>query len=277
MFILEIRKTDRRQNNISVENDRRSGVDRRDLSKDTSVFQNASAFEALKVIPQWRRISSVKDKMNNDDEIGALGSVGLMLINLPEDKRDVIGVVNQLTGAEPLYDYKNFQHPFSFFRGTMLEKWLHKNVAAGKKWAKFLYNNDISLYNTISDLKFLKPFIAEEKDAIKSNIKDYRGKSIKAFSFTGNKFAKLTARALKRTTLLGVIAMCLFELPKIFKSDKKIKQVEKSAINVVSITAGIGYIGAIGFKYGGSTGSLIGMGLGAVLGGKLSQKTQELI
>lgn len=268
---MEVRKIDRRQNSIFVENDRRSGVDRRDLSKDTS------AFEALKIIPQCRRMSSVQDKLDNDDKIGALGSVGLMLINLPEDKRDVIGVVKQLSGKEPLYDYKNYQHDFSFFKGTAIEKWLHKNIDAGKKWAKFLYKNDTTLADTSFGEQILKIVHAEEADIIKTPIENYKGVKARAYKYSGSLFAELTGRALRRTTKLGLIAMCLLELPKIFKSDKRIKQVEKSAINVASITAGMGYGGAIGSKYGGGFGSLVGMGVGAILCNKLSQKIQQAI
>ena len=45
----------------------------------------------------------------------------------------------------------------------------------------------------------------------------------------------------------------------------------KSTINLTSSLAGIGYGGAIGAKYFGATGSLVGMGLGAIAGNKLSQ------
>lgn len=111
----------------------------------------------------------------------------------------------------------------------------------------------------------------------KTPIKNFKGLSTYAFSHSGSNFAKLTARAMRRTTVLGFGAIALLEVPKIFKSDEKIKQTTKSALNVASITSGIGYCGAIGSKHGGATGSLIGMGVGAILGSKLSEKTQQII
>ena len=40
----------------------------------------------------------------------------------------------------------------------------------------------------------------------------------------------------------------------------------KSALNVLSVSAGMGYLGAIGAKHGGALGSLLGIGLGAIAG-----------
>lgn len=272
-----IRTTDRRQSDIFVENDRRSGLDRREranMACDTSVFT------ALEIIPTFRRVASIPDKINNGDTTTALGMTSLALINLPEDLRDVKGVINQFKGAQPKYDYKNYQHNFSFFRGTAIEKWLHKHVDAGKQWVKWLYNNDEVLADTSFGEKIFKIVKANEDDLISTAIKDFNGLSVSAISCKGSLFAKLTSRALRRTTKLGVIAMCLLELPKIIKSIKKneiIKQTAKSTINVASITAGIGYCGAIGAKYGGGIGSLVGMGLGAVVGSKISNNIQDFI
>ncbi len=55
------------------------------------------------------------------------------------------------------------------------------------------------------------------------------------------------------------------------------KQTIKSGINLASMTAGIGYGGAIGAKYGRGFGSLVGMGIGAALGSEISKKTQDII
>lgn len=265
---MDIRKTDRRQNNIAIENDRRSGLDRR---------ENPSLFYALETVPTFRRVASITNKLYNDDKIGALGSIGLALINLPEDLRDVKGSLKQLTGAKPKYNYKEYQHNFSFFRGTLIEDWLHKQADKGKKWANWLIENDQSLADTKFGEKILNTVKAEEYHIVETQIKDIDGLSILATSYKGNKFAQLTARAFKRMTLLGLLVMGLFELPKIFKSDKKVKQIAKSAINVATITAGIGYGGAIGSKCKGPIGSLIGMGLGAIVANKASEKAQNLI
>ena len=101
-------------------------------------------------------------------------------------------------------------------------------------------------------------------------------------------FGDLTARAMKRTTVLGLGALALIETPKIFKAmgegndignqaENTFKQAIKSTMNVASITAGIAYGGAIGARCGKSLGSLVGMGVGAVLGSLVSNKAQSLV
>ena len=265
---MEIRKADRRQNNVSVDTDRRGDIDRR---------EDSGLFYALEAIPPVRRVASIPDKIKNGDITSAAGITGLMLINLPEDVRDIRGAINQIKGEAPKYNHKEFQHSFSFFRGTAIEKWLHKNADADKKWAIWLRDNDNTLADTKFGKKIMKAVNSKEVDIIETSIQDYKKTNINAIKHSGSDFSQLTGRALRRTTVLGIGALALLELPKITKADKKIKQTAKSAVNVASITVGIGYGGAIGSKYGGATGSLIGMGIGAILGSKLSQNAQEVI
>lgn len=234
----------------------------------------ACVFEAL---PPVRRTLSIPDKIKNGDTTTALGMASLALINLPEDLRDIRGAYNQLNGAKAAYDYKNYQHSFSFFKGTAIEEWLCKHFDMGKKWAVWLRKNDITLAGTSFGKKIKNLVKAKESDIIETSITNFMGEQALAYKYSGSGFAKLTCRAMRRTTLLGIGAIALLELPKIIKSDEKIKQTAKSAVNIASVTAGIGYCGAIGAKYGGATGSLIGMGLGAILGSKISNKVQEII
>ena len=275
-IVVELKSVDRRQNNVSVDTDRRCDKDK---SEDISLFC------ALETIPPVRRSISIPDKIQHGEITSALGMASLALINLPEDFRDVKSAVNQFRGVAPKYnhkgDYKEYQHDFSFFRGTAIEEWLHKQVNAGKKWASWLYDNDRSLADTTFGEKILNVVKGKEsEDVMKTPITNFAGKEAYAFKYEGSKFAQLTGRALRRTTKLGVIALALLEVPKIINSIQKgetIEQTAKSAVNVASITAGIGYGGAIGAKHGGAIGSLVGMGFGAVLGGKLSEKIQEFI
>ena len=118
------------------------------------------------------------------------------------------------------------------------------------------------------------------EDCVSAKRTNFVGFEEFAYKYEGSKFAQLTGRALKRTTKLGVLALALLEVPKIIEAIQKseiIEQATKSVVNVTSITAGIGYGGAIGAKHGGAMGSLVGMGFGAVLGSKLSEKMQEII
>lgn len=282
----ERRWTDRRQVDIFVKNDRRQG-DRRaynvSFTNDNSnnnpniTHKGELFFEACEALPPMRRLKALPDQLQNGNATTALGMASLALINLPEDCRDIRSAFRQLNGGKPSYDFKNYQHSFSFFRGTAIEEWLHKHIDNGNKLAKWFYDNDRDLTRTSFGEKLIKLVGAKEEDTIETEIKDFKGFKVFAMKYGGSYFAKLTARALKRTTKLGLIALALLEIPKIIKSDHKIKQTAKSTVNFASITAGIGYGGAIGAKYGGSTGSLVGMGVGAILGSELSKQIQDTI
>ena len=268
---MAVGSVDRRQDNVSVDVDRRC---------DKSKSEDVGIFCALETIPPVRRAIDIPDKIQHGEITSALGMASLALINLPEDMRDINNALEQFRGVKAKYEYKDYQHSFSFFRGTAIEKWLHKHVDAGKKWANWLIDNDKTLAQTSFGEKILKLIKAEEKDFITTPIKNFKGIGADAIMYGGTKFAQLTGRALRRTTKLGVLALALLEVPKIINSVPKgetIEQTTKSAINVASITAGISYGGAIGAKHGGAIGSLVGMGLGAVLGSKLSNKIKQSI
>lgn len=294
------RKTDRRQVNIPVNIERRK-CDRRSIVSFTNDAQHQNnsekkdiLFEACEALPPLRRLKALPDQIEQGNGTTALGMASLALINLPEDWRDIKQSAGQIKALirhekfEPTYDYKNYQHPFSFFRGTLIDNWIKKNLQAHKKWAQWLAKKNISLDKTSLGENIVKNLNTEIEDIIETNIKNLYGINEKAFKYKGTFFGELTARAMRRTTLLGVMAMGLLEAPKIIKSitqgntikDKAVstgKQGVKSAINVASVTAGIGYMGALGAKFGGPAGSLVGMGLGAVLGSKISQKAQDVI
>lgn len=256
-------------------------------------------FYALESLPPIRRIASLGDKMNNGDTLPAVGLVGLALMNLPEDMRDIKSAAGQIRGLadktyqyNPLYNRRTHQHSFSFFRGTWVEKRLHKSIDKGNKFAQKLYEMDnYTIYETKLGEKLQKLFGIEQLETSHTvnEIKDLKGIRAKAFRFESKIFGgEITARAMKRLPLLSVIAVALLEVPKIFKATTKgdsigeqagntAKQTIKSGINATSTLAGIGYGGAIGAKYAGAAGSLIGMGAGAVLGSKLSEKLQGII
>ena len=60
-------------------------------------------------------------------------------------------------------------------------------------------------------------------------------------------------------------------IKEISDGENAIKSTAKSAINLTSSIAGIGYGGAIGAKYFGPLGSLIGMGIGAIAGNQVAK------
>lgn len=244
---------------------------------------------ALETLPQYRRTVSLSDKVDKGDYIPALGAIGLTFINWKEDLRDLNSAVKQLYSKinpnyhyDPLYDRRKSQHAFSFTRGVVGEEYLYKKIDDGSKIAQKIYDLDKPLDET-SFGDFVKKILKINEKSIKkiNQIKDARGTCARAVEYESKIFGgEITARAMRRTTLIGVLFLSALEIPKIIKETSKgnsIKQTAKSSINVISTTAGIGYGGAIGAKYAGATGSLIGMGIGAILGGKISEKLQSVI
>jgi hypothetical protein len=255
---------------------------------------------ALDSLPQFRRFGSVEDTVNNGDMLPAIGLASLAAVNFEEDLKDVKAAVKQVkakfTGEafKPAYDYKNYQHPFSFFRGTLIEKFANPDVSNNKELAQKLLKMD----RTVVDTKFGKHMLhllgAENPIEIETAIKDIGHTAqnplyVKAVGYKNvSAFADITARAMKRVPLIGIVALSLFEVPKILKSlnhDDTItqntvnltKQTLKSGINVVSIATSIAYGGAIGAKKFGPSGSLIGMGVGAIIGSAFSKEVQAVI
>lgn len=245
-----------------------------------------------------RRLCDIPNMIKSGDTLAAAGLAGLTLVSLPEDCRDLRAAYNHSSCVlrrkrlSVPYNYHKYQHDFSFFRGTLLHEGMKRiKSAKGKRIVDKLYKADVTLYNTKFGKWIQKLLDIENGKPVKSQIKNLYGKEISVQKiiakndFLGLK--ELTGRALKRTSLLGVAFMGVLELPKIIKStfkgdDKKEKiqsfgaQLSKSALNVASVTAGMGYIGAIGAKKYGAFGSLVGMGLGVIFGAKFANFVQEI-
>jgi hypothetical protein len=237
------------------------------------------------IIPTFRRIERVPDKIDQNDYIPAAGLVSLAILNGPEDLRDMKSAYKQIKASAtgnafiPPYDYKTAQHPFSFFRGTLLHKFVNPKTSPCPKLAKWLFKNDTTLIQTrlgdwlIDKFKVKEDFISTKIKNItcSSNEQNY----IKARQFKTKPFIELTARAMTRTTKIGTIVLGSLEAAHLAKEisdgENAIKAVTKSAINLTSSIAGIGYGGAIGAKYFGAVGSLVGMGLGAIAGNKVAK------
>ena len=238
------------------------------------------------VIPTFRRIEKVPDKIENSDFVPASGLVALAVLNAPEDWRDMKSAYSQIKSGLtdkpfiPSYNYKIAQHPFSFFRGTLLHKFVNPKTSPCPKLAKWLFKNDTTLWNTKLRDYVAKKFNIKES-WIKTSIKnitytDAHPSYIDAKSFiTKSTFGELTARAMTRTTKIGTIVLGGLEAAHLVKEisdgENAIKSTAKSAINLFSSIAGIGYGGAIGAKHLGPVGSLVGMGLGAIAGNQVSK------
>lgn len=262
----------------------------------TESFDRKVEKTLLSAVPMFRRVSSFDEKIENDDIVPAAGLVALAVINAPEDLNDLKEGWNHAKSLvtnhkyTQKYDHSKTQHTFSFLRNTLLEKWMDKTKNEKVKSILFkLDENDKVIYDTKFGKKVRKFLGITEGKELTTTMKNEFDQEVFLKEIKANNiFGELTARAMKRTTLLGLAALSLLEVPKIFKAtgkgknieeqaDSTVQQTVKSGMNVAAITAGIGYGGAIGAKHGKAIGSLVGMGLGAVFGALISDKAQKLV
>lgn len=244
--------------------------------------QYASIFD---IIPIYRRIEQVPAKIQDSDIVPAIGLVSLAILNGPEDLRDIESAYQQIKArfsnksfAQP-YDYKTAQHPFSFFRGTLLHKFVNPSTSPCPKIAKWLLKNDTTLMQTkLGD--FVIKFFNIAETPVDTKIKNLtytkeNPKFVVAKHFKANFFGELTARALTRTTKIGALILAVIEgahlVKEVLEGKNIFQSTTKSVISWGSSLAGIGYGGAIGAKYIGATGSIVGMGIGAIAGSRISK------
>ncbi len=237
------------------------------------------------IIPTFRRIERVPQKLEDSDFVPAAGLTALAVLNGPEDLRDMKSAYRQIKSylehktPDLPYNYKIAQHPFSFFRGTLLQKFVNPETSPCPKLAEKLLDKDKTLIETNFGKWLVKQFRIEASK-VDTTIKDIthseeKPKYVQANHFKSNLFGELTARAMTRTTKIGTIVLGGLEAVhlarEISDGENILKSSAKSAISFASSLAGIGYGGAIGAKYFGPAGSLIGMGLGAIAGNKVNE------
>jgi len=257
----------------------------------------------LMAAPPFRRVSAIPDKMGNDEITYSLGMASLGLVNITQDSRDIKEALKQVflnvqgKKYRGVYDFKNYQHDFSLCHGTLLERFIDTKKMRNVKLADTIQKMDRTLLNTKFGRNILNILGVKEIKAVdfkqfnKSTktwelVKDINGKTKYAHGFSGNKFGVLTAHMLARTIIPELMVFSLVEIPLIYRAAKNgentkektenvLKQTAKSAITVASLFLGFGYLGAIGSKYFKVFGSLAGMGLGAIIGTKISQKINK--
>ena len=218
-----------------------------------------------------------------NDYVCANSLVSLAILNGPTDLDDIFSAYKEIKSRFKErkingYDPKKAQHQFSFFRGTILHDYLNPNSekCISKTLAKKIIKEDVSLRDTKFGAWILKKMGVEEVDEIITKIpsiyhthenpdfvhaKVYKSKTL---------FGDLTARALTRTPKISVGVLTGLEgihatYNIIDGADPK-KELFKVATQVTATVIGMGYVGAIGYKYFATCGSLIGMGLGGLLG-----------
>lgn len=249
-------------------------------SATTRADKDDSSTEAMPIL---NRLNSFADKMASREYTTALGIGTLAVMNGPEELSDVVSAYKQIKGNyKRPYNNKEAQHPFSFFRGTIFNDYVNPNSpkCMNRKVAKWLLDKDMTLWDTSIGKLVSKIFKINMKE-IQTDIPDIRHTETnpnyvfaKQFN-TSSKFGELTARALTRTPILSVAALGGIEATHITHAVNEgadiFNAIGKSALTLGSTLVSGGYLGAIGAKYAGPCGSLIGTGLGSVIGYKVSK------
>lgn len=248
-----------------------------------SISGESSSNVIFEGLPMYGRINSIPDKLENKDYTPAMGLVSLAVLNGPEDLRDVMSAYKQIKDGfkDPHfhsgYDNKIAQHPFSFFRGTILNDYLNPSSkeCPNPKAAAWLIKQDKTLWDTklgnwvqkklgIKQSDMLTDI--EQIDSIPANKRRVPAKVFKC----SNLFKDILARAMTRTPVLGVAAMGGIEAAHVAHEVKNGKnffeESGKSLLTLGTTLAATGILGAIGAKHLGPTGSLAGIGLGAITG-----------
>ncbi len=261
---LQNRVADRCIISLPVEQDRRSGVDRRAIKPDpfkpfyikqaekrldpkiknsfSQAKEQAQLF--LYFFPTVRKLFVAINDFKANEPLKFVADVGRMLNDLPEDLRDS---KTALTPSEN----KNFeyQRPFSFTRGTLISK---------LKISDRLQRFDKTLFDYFPVQKLLVKFGM-------TGYKELDGK----LKIEGKILAKVLGRAALRTTIMGVGFSAGLEGIHILTSKDKKQEAIKSTIRLVSVISLISLLGAIGAFYGFIVG-FIGMWAGYLLGRKIS-------
>ena len=148
------------------------------------------------------------------------------------------------------------------------------------KLAAWFIKQDKTLWDTKLG-NWIQEKLSIDVEEIKTNINDIDStnlnpKKVYAKIFkTNNPFADITARALTRTSKLGALALGGIEAAhvahEVSNGKNFFEEAGKSAVTLGTTLAATGVLGAIGAKHLGPTGSLVGMGLGAVTGATASR------
>lgn len=249
-----------------------------------TAVQGKSSDAALEAVPFYGKINSLPDKLEQKDYLPATGIATLAIMNGPEEINDVMSAYKQIKNGFPKpvsfhsgYDNKKAQHPFSFFRGTILHKYLNplSEDCPNPKVAGWLLRQDKCLWDTKFG-EWVQEKFKIKTNNIKTNIETIDScindkKFVLAYSLkTNNPFKDIATRALTRTTKLGTIALGSIEAAhiahEVSNGKNFFEEAGKSVLTLGTTTVATGVLGAIGAKHLGPTGSLVGISAGTLIG-----------
>lgn len=247
--------------------------------KNESGFTNLSA-----ITPAGKSLKATNEKLKKKDYAGAFFIASQLALDFPniiDDTLDAIDFASKYINDKTCghnykylykkaYDWKQAQHPFSYFRGTLLQDFVNPNSpkCVSKKLAMWIESCDKSLWDTrlknFSQEKF-KINVIYQKTKIKS-IKSTPQKphNIKAYKFiTKSKFGEITARSMTRVPVIGLAMSGVVEgcqvINEVKNGEKAIKSIGKAIVRLTTSTAITAVLGAIGAMIAGPFGSLAGI------------------
>ena len=249
--------------------------ERREKLKD---FHSPVVFEGVPVVG---KLNSVPESVIDGNYLKASTLWSLAFLNGPEELRSVHDAANQITSwvkgttYKAPYNYKEYQHPASFFRGTLLHNVLNpfKPNAKFKDAKLWLAKHDKSLVETKFGNDILK-LLKLKTEVIVTPIKEitYTDKNktyVNAYKFIGKSDAgKFTAKVMTRTPVIGLIVSAVFEggnaVHEIGKGKDPATEIGKAGARWGSSALITGICGAVGSSFG-PIGTVIGTSLGAIL------------
>lgn len=295
------------------------GQKRLTLDNSVSIFENStpqlipkrfnyfepmqmSAKNDIEAISNMTQIFLGKDardtvqKINKKDYPGALIVASQAAINLPNTIDDAIDAIDQTDKFlkskfygknfkytyKKAYNFKNAQHPFSYFRGTLLKDLANPNSphCPSKPLAIWLSMHDVTLCDTTFG-RTIKRALGVQQTQVKTSIKhlsstDTKKINVKAYKFVSkSSLGKLTARSMTRVPVFGLAVAGALEGCQVINEVKQgknaVRSIGKAAVRLASSTALTAVLGAIGATVAGPAGSIIGISIGGLLGNKVAE------
>lgn len=238
-------------------------------------------------------MSNLSESGNENDHICAKALIAMAVLNGPTDIEEFVGAAKQIRemfGGKKADDYNHriAQHPFSFFRGTVLHNYLNPNSekCISKNLAKKIIKADKSIFETKFGKWIRKKLGIEIKRSIPTKVEsiehtEKHPRYVQAFVLKSpNEIADLTGRAMLRTTKFGTIVLGTLGAIHAgyrIKEGKDVKEsLTKAAVEVGTSVVAVGYLGALGCKYGRTLGSLTGVIAGTAIGAAAPKVVDKL-
>lgn len=267
------------------------------LSQEQSFYEdnydekNESIFNTFSpATPTTKSINETTEKLKKKDYAGAFFIASQLALDFPniiDDTLDAIDFASKYINDKTCghnykylykkaYDWKQAQHPFSYFRGTLLQDFVNPNSkkCVNKKLANWVIKKDISLWQTKLG-KYVEGIFELKTTKIKTNIKSLnsipqRPINIKAYKFiTSSKLGEITARAMTRTPVIGLAMSGFVEgcqvINEVKQGEATLSSIGKAIIRFVTSAITTAYLGAIGAKKAGPFGSMAGIAVAGLV------------